>query len=208
MLPTFDALLPWIHQYGYGAIFVLLLLGIVGLPVPDEWLLLFSGFLVQSHELHPLPTLATAFAGASAGISVSYLVGRGPGRLLVSRWGFLLHLDQARLDRVRGWYDRRGRWLLTFSFYIPGVRHLVAIVAGTSAMRWPEFALFAYSGALLWTATFLAAGYGLGQEWRTLAEQLRRHEWLAGAGLALLLVVLAGIRYWLAHRKPRKDHHE
>ena len=195
-MPSFDFLLPWVHQYGYGAIFALLLLGIVGLPVPDEWLLLFAGYLVERRELHLLPTLLTAFAGAAAGISVSYLLGRGPGRMLVGRWGFLLHLDQARLDRVRGWYDRRGRWLLTFGFYIPGVRHMVAIVAGTSALRWPEFALFAYGGALLWASTFVFGGYWLGDKWRGLAEQLGRHQLVAGIGLAVLLALLGLFRRW------------
>ncbi len=38
--------LEWITQYGYLAIFCLLMFGIVGLPVPDETLLTFSGYLI------------------------------------------------------------------------------------------------------------------------------------------------------------------
>ena len=38
--------LAWIAQYGYLAIFCLLVFGIVGLPVPDETLLTFTGYLV------------------------------------------------------------------------------------------------------------------------------------------------------------------
>lgn len=202
-MPSFDFLLPWVHQYGYAAIFLLLLLGIVGLPVPDEWLLLFAGYLVEHRELHLLWTLATAFAGASSGISVSYLLGRGPGRMLVGRWGFLLHLDQARLDRVRGWYDRSGHWLLTFGFFIPGVRHLVAIVAGTSAIRYKEFALFAYAGALLWVSIFVFGGYWLGEKWRQWAERLGRHQLVAVAGLVVVLVLFGLFRRW--RRKSSKE---
>ena len=40
-------ILAWITHYGYGAIFCLLALGIVGLPAPDETLLAFSGYLVS-----------------------------------------------------------------------------------------------------------------------------------------------------------------
>ena len=204
-MPTIDTILSWVHQYGYAGIFGLLLLGIVGVPVPDEWLLLFGGYLAERGELHLLPTLLAGFAGASAGISVSYLLGRGPGRMLLDRWGFLLHLDQARLERVRDWYDRRGRWLLTFCFFIPGVRHLVAIVAGASSMRWPEFALFAYCGALFWSATFILCGFWLGQEWRTLADQLQSHQWLAALGLALVVVLYGGGHYWWKRKQARKD---
>ena len=204
-MPSFESLLPWVHQYGYGAIFLLLLGGIVGLPVPDEWLLLFAGYLVQHQELHLLPTILTAFAGASAGITVSFLLGLGPGRLLIRRWGFLLHLDEARLQRVRQWYDRRGRWLLTFGFYLPGVRHLVAIVAGSSELRWPEFALFAYSGALIWSSTFVLGGFWLGEKWRGVADQLRRHQLVAVVGLVVLLALLAGFRRWRDRKRTKED---
>lgn len=204
-MPSFDFLLPWVHHYGYAAIFALLLLGIVGLPVPDEWLLLFAGYLVEHGELSLFPAVLTAAAGAAAGISVSYLLGRGPGRLLVDRWGFLFRLDRGRLDRVRGWYDRRGRWLLTFGFYLPGIRHLVAIVAGTSAMRWPEFALFAYAGALLWAATFVLCGYWLGEAWRGLAEQLRSHQLVAIAVLAVLLGLWALFRLWRRKHSAKEE---
>jgi len=193
-VPNFDIVIPWIQHFGYGAIFGLLLLGIVGLPVPDEWLLLFAGYLVEHQDLQLVPTWLAAFAGASAGISVSYLLGRGPARLLIGRWGFILHLDQERLDRVRDWFDRRGRWLLTFGFFLPGVRHLTAIVAGSSAMRWSEFALFAYAGAFFWTLVFVLCGYGLGEKWRVLAEELQRHH------LLLAILSIAALVFWGCYR--------
>ena len=43
----------WIAQYGYGAIFVLLMLGVVGLPVPDETLLVYCGYLISKGVMNP-----------------------------------------------------------------------------------------------------------------------------------------------------------
>ena len=64
--------LAWITQYGYLAIFSLLVLGIVGLPVPDETLLTFTGYLVyQGHLSLPL-ALLSGFAGSACGITTSY----------------------------------------------------------------------------------------------------------------------------------------
>ena len=53
--------LGWITQYGYFAIFLLLVCGIVGLPVPDETLLTFAGYLVFKGNL----SLPLAFAAAT-----------------------------------------------------------------------------------------------------------------------------------------------
>ena len=61
-----DHVFVWISTYGYAAIFVLLLLGIVGLPVPDETMLVFCGYLVFKGTLHPIPAFFTALAGAGA----------------------------------------------------------------------------------------------------------------------------------------------
>ena len=58
--------LDWISHYGYPAIFCLLMLGIVGLPVPDETLLTFTGYLIFSHHLKLAPAFGTVLAGPSA----------------------------------------------------------------------------------------------------------------------------------------------
>ena len=47
----------WVTQYGYAGMFVLLLLAIVGLPVPDETLLTFTGYSIYKNHLHAIPAL-------------------------------------------------------------------------------------------------------------------------------------------------------
>src|SRR5260370_16420295 len=86
--------LAWIAQYGYLAIFSLLVLGIVGLPVPDETLLTFSGYLVyQGHLSLPLAFLS-AFAGSACGITLSYILGRTFGLKLIHRYCSALRLPE------------------------------------------------------------------------------------------------------------------
>jgi membrane protein DedA with SNARE-associated domain len=188
-----------VRQYDYAALFVLLLLGIVGLPIPDETLLTWAGFVVRKGHLHPVATFLAAAAGSMGGITLSYVMGRTLGLGLVRRYGHWLHITDERLARFHRWYERAGRWSLTLGYFIPGVRHLTAIGAGTSGIRWPTFALFAYSGALLWVGTFLTIGYFLGREWES-GSQTARHGIAAGAvGLALLAVVV----YWVRRRGSR-----
>ena len=189
-----------ISTYGYVGIFASLMAGIIGLPVPDETILMFAGYLIFKGYLQPLPTFASAFAGACCGITVSYYLGRSAGAYLLSRYGSRLHLDPARLERVHVWFQRLGKWTLFFGYFIMGVRHLTALVAGSSRLQFRVFALFAYAGVLFWTLSFLGVGYFLGEELPQVLKQLRHYYLLASGLVVLAVVVFFMVRYFWKRR--------
>src|SRR5258706_14719586 len=174
----------WVSTYGYGALFVLLMLGIVGLPIPDETLLVVCGYLISRGTLNPAATLVTAVLGSWCGISLSYWIGRTLGLGAVHRFGRYLHVDQQRLDRVHRWFEHSGHWALFGGYYIAGVRHFTAIIAGASKVEFHTFAMFAWSGAATWVAAFLTLGYVIGEQWRTVADLV--NEYLLYASVAAI----------------------
>jgi membrane protein DedA with SNARE-associated domain len=95
-----ETALQLVNQYGDLALFFLLVVGIIGLPVPDETLLTFSGYLIFKGHLHFPTTLAAAFAGSVCGITGSYLIGRTGGLFLIHKYGRYVHITPARLDYV------------------------------------------------------------------------------------------------------------
>ncbi len=190
----------WIAQYGYGAIFVLLMLGVVGLPVPDETLLVYCGYLISKGVMHPVEAFCAALAGSWCGISLSYAIGRTAGIGVVHRFGKYLHITQERLDKVHAWFDRVGHWALFIGYYIAGVRHFTAIVAGTSKLKYTHFIAFAWSGGTVWVATFLTLGYFLGESWQRIAETI--HQYVLYVSIALLLAALA---YYLIRRRSHQS---
>ncbi|UVT20086.1 MAG: DedA family protein [Nitrospira sp.] len=194
-----DALLNWISVYGYPALFFLLMLGIVGLPIPDETLLTFSGYLISKDQLGPMPTMAAAFLGSICGITISYGIGRCVGLYVVRRVGQRLRIAPDDLDTVNAWYRRWGKYALIFGYFVPGVRHLVALVAGSSKLPLAIFMPFAYTGALLWSATFLGLGYGLGDTWAQASATVHRALAIAGGMVVVVLIGLLVIRM-------RKEH--
>ena len=189
-----ETALAWVTTYGYTAIFVLLMLGIVGLPVPDETLLTFTGYLIFKGTLNGYSAVATAFLGSACGITLSYVLGRTIGLSLLHHYGKYIHLTEARLAQVHNWFERFGRWTLLIGYYIPGVRHFTAYVAGASWLEFPVFALFAYSGALLWSLSFITLGYFLGEQWSRLSDQLHSYLWAAGLALGLVVAVVVALR--------------
>lgn len=187
-----ESVLGWVAHYGYVGIFGLLMLGIVGLPIPDETLLMFTGYLIFKHELEPLPAFAAGFLGSICGITVSYALGRMLGLYLVTRLGHFLHIEPEALEQVRAWYERKGKYGLVISYFIPGIRHLAAYVAGSSRLSLPVFATFAYLGGLLWSGSFISIGYVLGDEWRQMSVSLHRYL-LIGAGIITVVIAIGFI---------------
>ena len=183
-----DAILTWIPAYGYPALFVLLMLGLVGLPIPDETLLAFSGYLIFKHQFAPMPTMATAFFGSICGITISYLIGRYLGVYVVGTLGRRMGIGLEDLDKVNAWYVRWGKYALFFGYFVPGVRHLVAIVAGSSNLPLAIFMPFAYTGALIRAARFVGLGYGLGETWALASATVQQGLAIAG-GIALVVLI-------------------
>jgi membrane protein DedA with SNARE-associated domain len=198
-----STVLHWVATYGYAAIFTLLVLGIVGLPVPDEFLLTGCGFLIYQNDLRPVPAFLSALAGSMSGITCSYIIGRTIGwKFLHSRFGRFLHISDARIRSVHDWFDRIGHWALLIGYFIPGVRHFTAIVAGTSKLELRSFAMYAYSGAAVWVSTFLFIGYHFGRRWNEILALVEHHLTLAsmGAGVLILLYLVA---HYLVIRRRR-----
>jgi membrane protein DedA with SNARE-associated domain len=189
-----DAVFQWVSNYGYGAIFFLLMLGVVGLPVPDETLLVFCGYLISRGKMHPVAAWLSALAGSWCGITLSYTIGRTLGLGVVHRYGKFLHVTEERLDRVHQWFDRIGHWALLAGYYLAGVRHFTAIVAGTSRLSFLVFMAYAWSGGLLWVSTFLTLGYFLGDNWRQIAEAIHQYVLYVSLGLLAAIAIFYAIR--------------
>jgi len=192
-----ETVLQLVSTHGHIAIFFLLMLGIVGLPVPDETLLMFSGYLVFKGQFHFFPTIASACAGSLCGITISYIIGRTGGLYLIHKYGPRFHLTKARLDHAHRWFERVGRWGLFFGYFMPGIRHFTAILAGASGLETPVFALFAYSGGIVWVLTFVSLGYFLGDQWSRMSEEVQ----YVLIALTILGVAAAVVYWWIRRRK-------
>ncbi len=182
-----------VGQYGYLAIFLLLMLGIVGPLIPDETILVVAGILIRKGTLNGLGTLAVAYAGSVCGITLSYILGR------IGVTALLHKLGAHHLQKTHDFFERYGRWTLFFGYFIVGLRHLTAVVAGTSKLEVPVFAAYAYTGGFFWVLTFLLIGYYIGDGWERWAHYI--HE---GFGIgAVLVVVIAALVYFFHKRRAR-----
>jgi membrane protein DedA with SNARE-associated domain len=187
-------LFDWLVRYGTPLLFLAQLFGIFGLPIPDELLLTIAGALVRRGQLHGAPTIIAALTGCMAGITLSYVLGRTIGLATLQR---VMHLHQDALARAQTFFRRFGCWLLAFGYFIPGVRHVTALAAGSTPLEYATFAKFAYPGAALWCAVFVGLGYFAGDRSEQVLGIIRGH--LVVVALAATAV---GVSYalWTARR--------
>jgi membrane protein DedA with SNARE-associated domain len=184
----------WLAHYGYAGLAVLLTLGIIGLPIPDETLLAFAGHLIAKGKLALIPTIGTAFLGSVCGITISYALGRWAGHYFIGKSHRIWRIE--RLEKVRDWFAHRGKLLLFFGYFVPGVRHVTAFVAGSSRLHMAIFGLFAYTGALFWCVSFIILGYFLQEGWRHLSVTMHKITIVGG-----LVSVVASLMVFLLRRR-------
>jgi membrane protein DedA with SNARE-associated domain len=160
------------------------------------------GYLVFKGKLNPVATYFSALAGSWCGISLSYVIGRTAGTAVVHRFGKFFHLTEARLEVVHRWFARAGHWTLFVGYFIVGVRHFTALVAGMSKLEFRSFAAYAWSGGAVWVGVFIVLGYFLGfvfgDRWQAIAELIQQD--ILYASIVLLLAVAA---IWAIRRKVR-----
>ncbi|MFZ0455539.1 MAG: DedA family protein [Ignavibacteriaceae bacterium] len=182
----------WLLKYSYLAIFALLSTGILGLPFPDETILTLLGYLVSKNELALFPTILVAFLGSISGITISYILGRFLGILALKKAGRFLHISEKNLEKGELWFEKLGKWTLTIGYFIPGVRHIVAIIAGSTKLKIHIFVVYAYLGALLWSASFILLGYYAGEKWQPIVESVEKHLLTVS-----VFIIVMGIGYGL-----------
>ncbi|OYD07701.1 DedA family protein [Paludifilum halophilum] len=186
-----QTVLDLLSQYGYLGIFFFLVMGIAGLPLPDEIMMTFIGYLSSVGYLNLSFTFISALAGSAGGISISYFLGCQLGYPFLKRYGNKFFITRRRLRMAQLLFRKYGNWVLFFGYFIPGVRHVTAYMAGISKMGWGRFAVYAYFGAFTWCATFIGLGFLLGSHWEKLFEVLHHY------GRIVVLVLLPVIALWI-----------
>jgi membrane protein DedA with SNARE-associated domain len=187
----------YISDYGYAALYGLFFLGILGMPLPEETLLVFSGFLVSTGELSYIPTFLVCFLGSISAMTTAYWLGRTLGLPFIERYGKRFGLGYTLYKRTEEWFHRIGKWALPIGYFIPGVRQFTAYFAGIAKLPFPSFMLFTYIGGLFWSFLFVTLGKLLGDRWEQLFAVISRN-------LALFFLIVLALIIVFSYVQRRK----
>jgi membrane protein DedA with SNARE-associated domain len=121
-----------ITDWGYAGIFFVVILGNIGLPVPEETVLAVAGYLVWSGRLQLLPVLVVALVSAVAGDNLGYWLGRHYGRAVVDRYARWL-LKPGRLMVAESFVSRYGALAVCVARFVGGCAAALRITTTPSA---------------------------------------------------------------------------
>jgi membrane-associated protein len=170
----------------------------LGLVLPGELALLLGGVLASQGRISLVAALAVGVAGALAGDSAGYWIGRrwGP-RLLTSRLG--RRVGPARLHKVESLLLRGGGWALLVGRCTAGARVVLPGLAGMLGLRYRTFVLWTGAAATVWAVAHVLLGYLAGAGWRHI-HHLTGQVGLLLAGAVLVVLGVA----WLLRRPARR----
>ncbi|TXK76971.1 DedA family protein [Paenibacillus sp. N3.4] len=180
------SLLLFISHYGYAAVFLLLFVGIVGLPIPVEILLLGAGSIALKTNLHMGGLISFAWLGACLGMTLNYMLGKSIGLKRISRLTKWIHIPESKLEKWADQFRKYGSLLLLVGFYVTGLRHASPFIAGAINMRFGKFMMVTCASALGWILILVMLGQQLGRAWHHMYAHFHQPLWIVVAVLIIL----------------------
>ncbi|MEB3194741.1 MAG: DedA family protein [Cyanobacteriota bacterium] len=153
-----------LQHWGYGVVFLAMLLENAGLPLPGETVTLLGGYAAGSGHLNGLGVMAAAATGAMLGDNLGYWVGRRAGWGLILRVGGLLRQSPEQLERLREQFLRHANASVLMGRFVAVLRVVAGPMAGAVGMPYRRFLLCNSVGAVLWATTMVSLAW-LGGRW-------------------------------------------
>lgn len=176
---------------GYGVLLFFTTLDSTVLPVPNEAVMPFAGFLIASGQFSWIPVILVATLGGVIGGLTSYAIGLWGGRKFILRFGRFVGLSETDLDKTNKVFTSHGNHIIFFSRFLPVIRHFISLPAGIARMPLVPFCLYTAAGSLIWNTAILYVGYTLGANWTAIKIYLHY------ADVAIISLIILFLARWL-----------
>jgi membrane protein DedA with SNARE-associated domain len=199
-LPNASEISDWLSTWGYVGVFVCVFIGNLGIPVPEETVLLAAGFLAGRGDMALEPLYLVGIGSAVTGDCFGFLIGRTSGQrlfqLLSKRFAFV----RSRYERIQVFFNMHGAKAVFMARFIAGARFMAGPMAGAAGMSFFRFLGWNVLGASIWCSLIITIGYLLGDELEVVAHVIHA----AGRWIGLGLLVFAAILWWFLRERKQK----
>lgn len=179
----------------YAGLFLLLVLGSIGLPVPEEATLLLGGYLIAEGKVSPSAAILFLYSGLLASDFIIYSFGRKFARRLMCHPIMVRVLPEESRIKIEEKFRKHGLLLILFGRHIIGFRTKLFLVAGTMGLPPKQFLAIDAVAAFISMSVVVTLGY-TGSSIVDVAAQntgLSREQLLPTAGIVLIAMIGAGM---------------
>lgn len=157
-----------IETFGYFAVFLVVGVESVGIPVPGETVLAAAAvYAANTGRLDIWLIFVVAAVAAILGDNLGYWIGYRGGYKFARKYGHKIRLDERKLKVGRYVFDRHGGKVVFFGRFVSVLRTFAAFIAGTVHMSWPRFLAFNAAGGVVWAGL---VSFGFFHAWHTLEK--------------------------------------
>ncbi len=197
--------ISFIDQFPYFGIFLLLILGGMGLPFPEDATLLLSGFLIAQEVIKPLPAFLVVYSGLLLTDFFLYLAGKKYGRKVVEHKTFHRILSPEKILKIEETFRKWGSLLIFFGRHVFGLRAQLFVVAGVMGMAPAKFLVADAISALFTIGLWGGAGYLGGNSLQALRKDMTKIEHIAIIVLLVLFTSWIVYVYFKGNKKFEED---
>ena len=112
----------FINHFPYLGVFLLIILGGIGFPFPEDTTIILSGFLVAHDVIKPIPAFLVIYPGLLITDFFLYWMGRKYGRMLVEHKRFQRIISSDQLSKLEERFKKRGVWVVLVGRHLFGLR--------------------------------------------------------------------------------------
>jgi membrane protein DedA with SNARE-associated domain len=181
-----------IGQLGYVGIALILILGGLGLPIPEEAPIVLAAVLARNGQLKSGPlAFASCLAGVLLGDLVVYFLGFFYGEKVLSLPVTRRLLTRQRESQIKGYFHRHGFKILVSGRFVPGFRTAAYLTAGI--LKLPPLKLFLTDllAATLSTSLLFGLSYAFANQIQSGIREVQ--QWVT-------LIAALGLASWLLYR--------
>jgi glycerol-3-phosphate O-acyltransferase / dihydroxyacetone phosphate acyltransferase len=200
-----EALQEFVDTFTYLGIFAVLLLGSLGVPIPEEMPIIAAAVLSYGGVVRWWLALPVCLVGVLSGDMVLYWVGRHWGdRVLnwrVVRWV----LPPAREQWLKAAYRRHALKTVVTARHVMGLRAAAFLTAGSARVPFWKFVVADAGAALVGVPLAFGLAYFFTDQIKAIMADVHRAErWLGLAGLLALAAMLV-VGVWRWHRRVGEE---
>lgn len=151
-----DILVKLVDKFGYFAMFLFNWILIFGLPLPNELAAAFSGVLTEIRSFNPVYAYISAYLGLISSNTFAFFIGQVFGHQLLVRLDRTLF--KKSIERFSAFLEKHGRWAISLSFFLPGIRWAMPYVVGANKFPFFRYVLYAYPAGSIWLLVYFNVG--------------------------------------------------